>query len=101
MRGASRTYDVYNTNLDRYTEIKASNTITGKQLAKDIDLAKKGQAAEYIFTGNCLTGNHRLSTASAQKLTDAVQQSCSPFSHRVANDIAPTSSRVDAVASAS
>jgi hypothetical protein len=99
-RGANRTYDAYNSSLDRYTEVKAGKTITAGQLAKDIDLAKTGQAVDYVFTGNTLTGNHGPSAPSAQKLTDAVQQSGGHFSHRVASDIAPTSSQIDAVVSA-
>ena len=92
--GIKRIYDIKNQTVDSYTEVKAGKSINPRQLAKDISLAKTGQAVEYVFTGNPLTGNHGPDAKTTAKLADAVQQSGGNFSFRVADDIAPPASKL-------
>lgn len=94
-----RSYDIKSPD-NTLVEIKAGKTVTPDQLAKDINLARTGQAVEYVFTGNPVTGNHGPDDKTIAKLDDAVQKSGGNLSYRVADDVAPTSRQIDAVASA-
>ena len=93
-----RSYDIQIN--DDLVEIKAGKSISSPQLARDIDLAKTGQAVDYVFAGNSITGNHGPDASVANRLADATQRTSGNLTSTVA-DIAPSSSQVDAVVSAS
>lgn len=95
---ATRSYDVHSNNA--YTEVKAGKSITPSQLAKDVDLAKTGQAVDYVFTGNPITGNHGPDARVSAKLADAMQETGGKLTTTVA-DITPSARQMDAVVDAS
>ncbi|MEE9335084.1 MAG: hypothetical protein V3U65_13430 [Granulosicoccaceae bacterium] len=95
----TRSYDIELTASDgtkTLSEVKAGKSINATQLTKDVNLAKTGQAIDYVFTGNPITGNSAPAVDTAAKLAKASTETAGKIA-AVVSDVAVTSKQIDAV----
>ena len=95
----SRTYDVHTGRGAPYTEIKAGQSISARQLQADIAAARGGLLVDYRFAGNPITGNHGPTPSVTARLADAHVQSGGNLTYGV-TDIAASRASIEAVESA-
>lgn len=94
----NRTYD--RAFGDTYFEDKAGKSISARQLATDIDLARTGTSVQYTFSGNPVTGNHG-PDARVSATLDTASDTTRGRLTSVVSDIEVSPATVDAVQSAS
>lgn len=98
----NRTYDARIGAPDaapNYVEVKAGKTISGTQLARDVELARTGTNVDYVFGRNPITGNHGPDAANQARLARATADTNGRLGTTVADiDVAP---QIDQVTRAS
>ena len=98
--GTSRTMDVNIGSGAVEMEVKAGKSINSGQFAQDVAAARAGQAVDYAFTNNPVTGNHGPDLDVEARLNQAVTDTQGRFSWSV-EDAGPTAAQMDDLVTAS